>query len=71
MWSWAFLKRICFSSKKRYFNSEEELQNCYSEIDGIEKECRLSKVSKVSAFMYGQDNINITYGDALADNKKI
>lgn len=59
------------SQVKRYFNSEEELQNCYSEIDGIEKEYRLSKVSKVSAFMYGQDNINITYGDALADNKNI
>ena len=52
-------------------SSEEELQNCYSGIDGIEKEYRLSKVSKVSAFMYGQDNINITYGDALADNNNI
>lgn len=59
------------SQVKKYFNTEEELQNCYSEIDGIEKEYRLSKVSKVSAFMYGQDSINITYGDALAENKKI
>ncbi len=59
------------SQVKKYFNTEEELQNCYSEIDGIEKEYRLSKVSKVSAFMYGQDNINITYGDALAENKNI
>lgn len=59
------------SQVKRFFSTEEELQNCYSEIDGIEKEYRLSKVSKVSAFMYGQDSINITYGDALADNKNI
>ncbi len=59
------------SQVKKYFNNEEELQKCYSEIDGIEKEYRLSKVSKVSAFMYGQDNINITYGDALAENKNI
>lgn len=59
------------SQVKQYFNTEDELQSCYSEIDGIEKEYRLSKVSKVSAFMYGQDSINITYGDALAENKKI
>jgi len=34
-------------------------------IFGVEKEYRLSKVAKVSAFMYGQQNINICYGDAL------
>ena len=34
-------------------------------IYGIEKEYRLSKVAKVSAFMYGQKDINICYGDAL------
>ena len=59
------------SQVKKYFDNEQDLQNCYSHIDGIEKEYRLSKVSKVSAFMYGQDNINITYGDALANNKSI
>ncbi|KVQ28999.1 N-6 DNA methylase [Burkholderia cepacia] len=32
---------------------------------GIEKEYRLSKVAKVSAFMYGHQEINICYGDAL------
>ena len=31
----------------------------------MEKEYRLSKVAKVSAFMYGQKDINILYGDAL------
>ena len=51
--------------------SEEMLSEYYSAIDGIEKEYRLSKVSKVSAFMYGQDEIKIHYGDALAENKNI
>ena len=50
---------------------EEQLSEYYSAIDGIEKEYRLSKVSKVSAFMYGQDEIKIHYGDALSENKSI
>lgn len=37
----------------------------YQAIVGIEKEYRLSKVAKVSAFMYGQDGIQIVYGDGL------
>ena len=47
------------------------LTEYYKEIYGIEKEYRLSKVSKVSAFMYGQDDINIIYGDALANNESV
>lgn len=43
----------------------------YSNITGIEKEYRLSKVAKVSAFMYGQDEIQIVYDDALAKNEAI
>ncbi|WP_020394735.1 restriction endonuclease subunit S [Thiolinea disciformis] len=43
-----------------------DIQNFYQAIEGIEKEYRLSKVAKVSAFMYGQDNISITYADALS-----
>jgi len=43
----------------------------YPEIVGIEKEYRLSKVAKVSAFMYGQDDINIIYTDALAETPSI
>ena len=46
-------------------------QDCYKEIYGIEKEYRLSKVAKVSAFMYGQDNINIIYQDALKKHERI
>jgi type I restriction-modification system DNA methylase subunit len=39
----------------------------YKNIYGIEKESRLSKVAKVSAFMYGQEGINILPHDALDD----
>lgn len=42
-----------------------DMQPWHKEIHGIEKEYRLSKVAKVSAFMYGQKDINIRYGDAL------
>ena len=41
------------------------LKEYYANITGIEKEYRLSKVSKVSAFMYGHDDIRIIYADAL------
>ena len=47
------------------------LDNYYSEIYGIEKEYRLSKVAKLSSFMYGQDNINIIYGDGLDQHDQI
>ncbi|ECL1450114.1 N-6 DNA methylase, partial [Campylobacter coli] len=50
---------------KRYLK-EEELKEHYKNIYGIEKEYRLSKVSKVSSAMYGQNEINILYADALA-----
>ncbi|NEW84055.1 MAG: N-6 DNA methylase, partial [Mariniphaga sp.] len=49
----------------------DEIGNYYAEITGIEKEYRLSKVAKVSAFMYGQDEIKIIYKDALALNPEI
>ena len=42
-----------------------DIHEYYKHITGIEKEYRLSKVSKVSAFMYGHDETNITYADAL------
>ena len=46
-------------------------QDCYNAIYGIEKEYRLSKVAKVSAFMYGQEGINIIYQDALKKHERI
>ena len=47
------------------YKGEQSLPDYYQQIYGIEKEYRLSKVSKVSSFMYGQDGIQIVYGDAL------
>jgi len=48
-----------------------EITKYHQHIHGIEKEYRLSKVSQVSAFMYGQDGIHIFYKDALATNPDI
>ena len=44
-----------------------EMAEYHKALYGIEKEYRLSKVAKVSAFMYGQQDINICYGDALVN----
>ncbi|MGL4982956.1 MAG: N-6 DNA methylase [Treponemataceae bacterium] len=52
-------------------HKKTEIKEYYKEIVGIEKEYRLSKVAKVSAFMYGQDDIRITYADALGKNAKL
>lgn len=60
-----------YANQIKNYVDEERLHEFYSKIYGIEKEYRLSKVSKVSAFMYGQDAINIIYGDALAYNNAI
>lgn len=48
-----------------------DIREYYNAITGIEKEYRLSKVAKVSAFMYGQDDINIIHADALAHNPQV
>lgn len=48
-----------------------DIKKYYPEIVGIEKEYRLSKVAKVSAFMYGQDDIKIIYDDALSENMNV
>lgn len=52
-------------------NKGSEIEKYYGAITGIEKEYRLSKVAKVSSFMYGQDDINIIYGDALSKIPKV
>jgi type I restriction-modification system DNA methylase subunit/restriction endonuclease S subunit len=44
----------------------ESAREHYGAIVGIEKEYRLSKVAKVAAFMYGEDDMRIVYADALA-----
>ena len=53
------------------YKGEQSLVDYYKQIYGIEKEYRLSKVSKVSSFMYGQDGIQIVYGDALVPHEAI
>ena len=47
------------------------IKDYYREIYGIEKEDRLAKIAKLSAFMYGQDDIRIFDADALASNEQI
>lgn len=53
------------------YKGAQSLPDYYKQIFGIEKEYRLSKVSKVSSFMYGQDGIQIVYGDALVPHDAI
>jgi type I restriction enzyme M protein len=60
-----------YAAEVRSIVPKDRIHEYYKGITGIEKEYRLSKVSKVSAFMYGQDDINIIYGDALANNDSI
>lgn len=48
---------------------EAKIADYHENVFGIEKEYRLSKVAKVSSFMYGQDDINIVYADALSSGK--
>lgn len=50
------------------FKTKEEKKDV--KIVGVEKEYRLSKVSKVSSFMYGSD-IDIIYEDALKKSTKV
>lgn len=53
---------------EKYKNNN--LKEYYKQIYGIEKESRLSKVSKVACFMYNQNDINIIYADALSNKPK-
>ena len=63
-----FLNELALQIKPLLASHEQEtLAGYHQAIFGIEKEYRLSKVAKVSAFMYGQKEINICYGDALVE----
>jgi type I restriction-modification system DNA methylase subunit len=64
-------KAIDFACGAGHFLNEVAKIFTTNEVVGIEKEYRLSKVAKVSALMYGQENINIVYNDALEENKEI
>ncbi|RLD58398.1 MAG: type I restriction endonuclease subunit M [Bacteroidetes bacterium] len=50
---------------------ETEVSKYYENIIGIEKEDRLAKIAKVSAYMYGQDQINILEKDALSSIEEV
>jgi type I restriction-modification system DNA methylase subunit len=54
---------------KKY--KQGDLKEFYKSIIGIEKEYRLSKVAKLSSFMYGHDGIEILHNDALAQHDKL
>lgn len=54
----------------RYVN-DNEIEKYYQSIYGIEKEYRLTKIAKVSSFMYGQRAINIFCEDALKQSEQI
>lgn len=54
---------------KKYKNGN--LHAFFKEIYGIEKEYRLSKVAKLSSFMYGHEGIEILHNDALDNHTKI
>lgn len=63
-------KVIDYACGAGHFLNEYFTTNKGSHIIGVEKEYRLSKVAKVSSFMYGSD-IDIIYADALSSNAKI
>lgn len=50
---------------------EIDVSKYYENVTGIEKEDRLAKIAKVSAYMYGQDQINIIEEDALVNISEI
>lgn len=62
-----FLNELAAQIEPFILAKNRDPSDYHKAIFGIEKEYRLSKVAKVSAFMYGQRNINICYGDALVN----
>ena len=63
-------KVIDYACGAGHFLNEYALTNKEAKIIGIEKEYRLSKVAKVSSFMYGS-KIDIIYEDALKKSEKV
>lgn len=60
-----------YAKQIKSYIPKDKMSEYHSKIYGIEKEYRLSKVAKVSAFMYGQDDINIIYGDGLVEHDQV
>ncbi|HEO98765.1 MAG TPA: type I restriction endonuclease subunit M, partial [Epsilonproteobacteria bacterium] len=63
-------KVVDYACGAGHFLNEYTTVNPDSTIVGIEKEYRLSKVAKVSSFMYGSE-MDIIYEDALRHNPKV
>ena len=63
-------KVIDYACGSGHFLNEYASLNKDASIVGVEKEYRLSKVAKVSSFMYGSD-LDIVYADALSSNEKL
>ena len=66
-----FLTELALQIKPFVEKEGKNPHDYYAAIYGIEKEYRLSKVAKVSAFMYGQGEINVIYADALIQHPQI
>ncbi len=66
-----FLTELALQIKPFVEGMGRNPHNYYAAIYGIEKEYRLSKVAKVSTFMYGQGEINVIYADALTQHPQI
>lgn len=66
-----FLNEYAEQIKSYVAQKNGKLPDYYGAITGIEKEYRLSKVSKVASFMYGQDDIRIIYADALSKIEEV
>ena len=63
-----FLNELALELRALLPEADQELAD--AGLVGIEKEYRLSKVAKVSAFMYGQQHTEIVHGDGLAQHAK-
>jgi type I restriction-modification system DNA methylase subunit len=52
-------------------HKQTDISHYHENIIGIEKEDRLAKIAKVSAYMYGQDSIKVIEEDALSNIEEI
>lgn len=70
-----FLNEYAYQIKQLDENNEIQrkidLNDYYNNIIGIEKDNRLAKVAKVSAYMHGQGEITVLDADALATHPEI
>ncbi len=66
-----FLTELALQARPFVEDIGKNPHHFYANLYGTEKEYRLSKVAKVSAFMYGQGEINVMYADALVQHPQI